>query len=568
MASYEIWNCFIIIYFTKNFSKGQTIYLNINEDTFKKVSSDSRFPANHLEDEPFADFQKAIRTKFIQNNRVNIDMICHRDRNNYPQGVAFLAASVLAAYNMAAEEERSELNYFSRLREILNFPGQGRPPGISGSEVGKEVKLWNDWNLWLLENGYHPSAIQGNSRPQKYINYPISQCVLRKADKDQLQKIFQEKKWHNVWDPETLLWKIKQEQERVSRHIREVLESQLQRHEVLADAIYEVYEEHLVNFYEGDRSKDTNFSKKKIMADLYREEDPLSKEVEYYIYPKQKRGYYRKSITLDLDGTTQEIYEDQPGWYSPLPQPIDEHILNEGISYKVINESELEEVILPARRFWILVADPESNIYASWKLPDLGTKFTLLCKRQLQKDVELLKEEQLIEYAGEPQPISENSDWLEFEECMVTSYLWDGIFIEDRELKDSLKPKVKLSINLSGGLRVPGEKAWLAEYPPQVTVFGFAKQATIKIFNMSDSSRNVDPKRIMTNQAYDLPKLEPGYYKIEAFYKDNDRYNQQQYFKILSWEDLEVYPVHHRESVLLNSNTSICGAVLDSKVAQ
>ncbi|MEH2003061.1 MAG: hypothetical protein V7L00_30760 [Nostoc sp.] len=68
---------------------------------------------------------------------------------------------------MAQEEKISETNYFKRLREILALPGSSRPPGMKlGYEA--EEPLWQEWNRWLMEHRFLPSAQRGRGGATTY----------------------------------------------------------------------------------------------------------------------------------------------------------------------------------------------------------------------------------------------------------------------------------------------------------------------------------------------------------------------------------------------------------------
>jgi hypothetical protein len=174
---------------------------------------------------------------------------------------------------------------------------------------------------------------------------------------------------------------------------------------------------------------------------LYRTEDPFLGNAEYYFYPKQIRGLNLDQLHIQIQGEVQVLYQDRPGWYAPsLPTNIKE--IEAGIRYATSASQEVENLILPQRDFWILVPDPEdadTSVFASWGTPTLGDKFILLCKKSLLKDLQLLRDEKLLEWYGTPYPVENDPNWIELPQCMVVSAAWSGVFIQNRELYESLR---------------------------------------------------------------------------------------------------------------------------------
>jgi len=158
------------------------------------------------------DFCRAVREAVIIEGRINLGQLQGRNAAGLPKGVAFLSVMVLAANNMVDEEEISEDNYFKGLRAILGLPTSedGRPPGMKCG-IKDEEPLWHEWNNWLMSSGFMPSAHRGRGGRTTYINYPISQSLLRRTDKNRLVQLFSEKQWTAQWDAMTLFAYVRRE---------------------------------------------------------------------------------------------------------------------------------------------------------------------------------------------------------------------------------------------------------------------------------------------------------------------------------------------------------------------
>lgn len=563
MASYKEWNRALINRFTNGLPQGTKVYLSVDEDLLESMALEFGLAEP---DHGTNDFLAEVRAKVARDGRVNLAPLQGRcPDSGLPRGLAFLGATVLAACRMAEEEKIDQSNYFCRLKEVLGLqsaPGR-RPPGMA---EGSEERLWKEWNRWLMEGGFRHSARAGSGRADKYIAYPISQSLLRGADKDKLLQLFDEKQWKAQWDATTLLTHIRQEGPKLSQHLGELLGDR-QRYEAVAEAFHEIYE-HWLNTEDSSpiatRRKDRTRSRY-LFAGLYRSEEPFLGEVEYYLYPKQQRGRRLESIEVNYRGNIQTLNQDRSGWYLPLGVPLTVDELGNGIEVTVASPSDIDRLILPERDFWIFTPDPEnpdSGAYASWGNPDLGTPFIVLCKEKILKDLKLLRDERLLEWQGEPQPVDEGSTWREIDGCMVTSIAWQGVFIDCQELKDALQPTVKLSISLSGGLRVPGQNSWLEGYNPQVTVFGFFPTAKVEVINLLEKDEPVVFERSQsTNKPFPLDELSPGIYLLRAKFASEIA---ERLLKIADWNSLQIAPIKRQESMAVDNEHFICGSIIEA----
>ncbi|MEH2260299.1 hypothetical protein [Nostoc sp.] len=504
-------------------------------------------------------FCTAVRRKVIFEGQVNLQHLKGRDSQGLPKGVAFLCATILAASQMAQEEKISETNYFKRLREILGLPGFARPLGMKfGNEA--EEPLWREWNRWLMEDRFLPSAQRGGGAAT-YINYPISQSLLRRTDKNRLRKLFQEKQWQAEWDAQTLFAHVRREAGGFGIHLKDLLTENKQRHEAIVEALHQVYEQWKAQGCPtADKNNYCSWSRH-LFCGLYRAEHPLLGQVDYSLYPKQQRGRSLESVEVKQEDNTHLLREERPGWYFPLEYLVSQKELENGAKYQIASPDNLDYLILPARDFWILIPDPEnpdSGAYASWQAPSLGTQFILLCKQELLSDIQRLRDENLLKSSLTTQPIFNNSGWVELQQCMVVSQAWDGVFIKNQTLKYALQPSVKLSISLSGGLRVPKIGAWLVNHSPQITIFGFFSTAELKVTRLSDNQTILDSLQ-STNTSITLDFAHPGDYLIEATFAGE---SSQRLVKIVDWNYLDIEKCVHREVIPINSAYHIFGSVI------
>lgn len=558
MASYRDWNQALVFYFTSGVPRGTKVYLSVDDDVLERIGRGfNREPtaANWSDD-----FRTAVRKQVIDDEQVNLAYLQGRDSGGLPQGVAFLGATVLAAYQMADEEKISELNYFRRLREVLGLSGSGRPAGMKSGNTAEEP-LWKNWHLWLMQQGFLPSARRGRGGSTTYINYPISQSLLRRADKDRLHLLFHEQQWTVQWDATTLFARVHREALLLSNHLKELLTDNRQRYEAVAEAIHEVYEQWQDNGKPAALKVGVSTFVRHIFAGLYRTEDPFLGHVDYYLYPKQLRGRQLESLQVRYRDNVYKLWDERPGWYFPLDCPLNASELERGARYQITCPADLENLVLPDRDFWILIPDPDNpdaGAYASWGTPALGTPFILLCKRELLSDIQRLRDERLLEWSKNPIPVHEHSNWVELHQCMVISQAWDGVFINNQELKDALQPSVQLSISFSGGLRLPQLGVWLEGHSPQVTVFGFSPTVELQITRLLDNCQ-ILAKAQSTNTPISVDFPSSGDYLVEATCGGE---LSQRFVKIVDWSWLSIEKSSRREELPIGSGHYICGSII------
>ena len=112
-------------------------------------------------------------------------------------------------------------------------------------------------------------------------------------------------------------------------------------------------------------------------------------------------------MQVQYQGKIETLESDRPGWYLPIGNSLNYTDLENGVLCKVTQPIQLKTLRLPARDFWILVPDPDepdAGAYGTWHSPQLGQPFILLCKKTLQKDLDLLRDERLVNWSDKVNP--------------------------------------------------------------------------------------------------------------------------------------------------------------------
>lgn len=565
MASYEEWNRALIDRFTKGLPQGSKIYLSVDEDLLESMALEFYLAAAN---NGTNDFLAAVRAKVvIWSGQVNLDPLQGRDPDSgLPRGAAFLGATVLAACRMAEEEDIDQSNYFCRLKEVLDLDSaSGRPPGMP---PGSEEPLWEEWNRWLIESEFQSSASQGNGKRDKYIGYPISQSLLRNADREKLIRLFYDKNWKRRWDARTLFSYVRSQKSLLSKHLRNAFDERedSQRREAIIEAIHEVYEQWQDEGCPEPGKRGNRSWTRKLRGGLYRSEnDPFFGGVDYYLYPKQGRGECVESIEVCHENNVQIIRKEphNSGCYEPILL-VGATELENGCEYRIKSPNYLGSIILPSRDFWILIPNsenPDSGEYASWGKPSLEESFILLCQKEVLSDIYCLQKNNLLKCNEKPDTVFENYDWLEFSNCEIIGLNWDGVYLKNEELKEALQPNVRLFVGLSGGLRDRSSNAWLEGCTPQLTIFSSDfPEVSLQVISLSDG-RIIREETIKTNSPISLNDLPAGEYQIDARCEGS---TTQRHFKIIDCRDLDNQPEIEFKWRKINDETRICGSFIES----
>lgn len=539
MANYDEWNKAIAEYFVSGLSSGATVYLSVDEGALMNIGTQfEQSEANHVD--WVEDFKKAVQSECVIGNQVYLEWVAGYLSDRTPRCVAFLAAMVLAAHHMVAEEVEDEIiassNYFKRLRQVLGLPAEdgGRPDGL---QTGVEEKLWLSWNRWLIQNGLLPSAERGESINYAYVNYPLSQALLREADKKAMERLFRERENLNqlsrVWDRDIVGSWVRMQQFN-SKYLRELVqENDRSRYEAITDAIYDVY-----SSIDWDQDMPQHGSRstfqRRLTAQLYRNEDPIMGYIDYYLYPRQPKQFSGGTLNVIQNGCAHPLIKDRPGWFLPLwpENPAG------GASYAVIGHPQIKELVLPERGFWVLISDPEnesSGVFGGWGYPGVGETFLLLCRKEYADQMEIFRQEALLKWDHE---FSINEEWMEYRECMIISPSWEGIIPQYQDLYNALKPTATATtISLKGGLRVPNQGGWLEGYAPEMTIFAFDDSVKLKLLDISCPDEFIIDEIVNTNKPVSLPPLSPGDYLFETY--TSGRLATRRALRILPWDSLD-----------------------------
>jgi hypothetical protein len=565
--SYDRWNRALAHWAVHGSSEGTPIYLSVDEPALLTVARRFAGLACANIDEACDAFRQALIEKCVRcgpggERRIDLSGLAGSDNDGIPRSVAFLAGMVFAAYQMADDKVADDGAYFVRLRQLFGVDPAGqnfRPRGLElrPNRPAPEESLWQTWNRWLARNGFQPTAAQGNGPKYKYSNYPISQALLRKGDKVRLARWFREQERsgaldHRSCDRDILAVRLPELGKTLgSVRLRQLFQNteDHRRFEAVIDAAADVYDS--IDWDQAADASDADLiGPRRLRAGLYRTENFITGAIEYWLYPKMPRRWQGGALAVERDGCRHELQVQRPGWFMPL-WPV---TLNSEQRYPITGADDITELVLPNRDFWILVHDPDdgaSGILASWSVPAPGQTFLLLCQEQHARQLQVLREEQLLTW-DEIIPVPQGDRvWLEYRECQVESSRWSRMLPQPgcEDLLDALRPVMRVNVALEGGLRIPGQHVWIEGHQPDLRLYQFGGAVQLRIYEANAPEQPVFEGPAAVNDQVPLPSLGPGEYVIEAGGAGCVAVRR---LRIASWSQLEARPPTRDYSVPVN----------------
>jgi hypothetical protein len=190
LINYESWNNILCDHFFGENNKNKIVYLYVNEELIKILG----VKLNINSDQAMISFCKSVRSYGRSDPNLLFEKAYIWGRKWYKQGmkgyppfIGVLALTVLAATKMKGNKEKGigSGNYYLRLRNLLELEGEGKPYKFERTKL-----LWGYLISWQKENkgiyGYTNVFRYGHA----YIGYPMSQCLIREVDREQLYEFF------------------------------------------------------------------------------------------------------------------------------------------------------------------------------------------------------------------------------------------------------------------------------------------------------------------------------------------------------------------------------------------
>lgn len=390
-----------------------------------------------------------------------LGILSHFD-GGLPCSVAFLSASVLAAFNMESDEHYAAHDYYARLAKLLHCGFNGDCP--KGFDKDEFKKLWSEVQRWLLETHGITLEIDAlDSGSRHVVNRPISQAPLRRIDLAKMPAFFIEK---NYQPGSRVSFKLlsrdldRSMAPRLTLQGQKALGDQNRRAQVLAQVAQELeaWDGTIVDTSSGFRSA------------------PVELQIEFSIrgpklfyLPRRPRGFPELFETVSRDRRFESCEE---GWYdSELVPAKDGGILTDGFIWDALANNGYFS--LRRGQSCVIAFAPNNFGLVSRQHLLCGVKCAVLCRDYLVGDVA----EYLRRITDQDISPSRNAS-------LPEGWMLFSNFVPIRQLRGVSPVLEPIDVESGsmiipvGGLRV-GRRKWVIDGPPEIFISGYQAEHEI-----------------------------------------------------------------------------------------
>lgn len=187
-ARYRAWNRALADYCLR--SSGETAYLTVTPQVLAAAWLEA-FQEAFDGEEAAADFAAAVSdayTGYVLGESQGLWVLSAMARENVPDSIAFLALSVLAAYEMHADDEAGPNAFYIRLADLLEVKLIGDHP--RGFNTEDFEALWQRLHEWTRRDGRSPLAMPAAPGMRRFLALPLTHAPLRRLDVEKLPAFF------------------------------------------------------------------------------------------------------------------------------------------------------------------------------------------------------------------------------------------------------------------------------------------------------------------------------------------------------------------------------------------
>jgi hypothetical protein len=463
---YPDWNHALASHFFNVERAARPVYLQADAETLQVVGVSFGVEPDQAEDA----FLVAVRSRVDFRSSHPFAFVAGETRRwraspnramEEPPFIALLAACVLAASQMERDDQRhiASTNYYARLNAILGSGRDGQPP-----DFDEITEYWDALRVWLDDDnrgrrGFCTARSAGGFR---YIGWPLSQCLLREADRRRLPEFFRaayiapgsDLDASDVLGPLTR-WCQQASCPLPERTKQLIVNGSLDTRTQIAALVAAE-----AGLWSGEVEDGTGRRSAQIMLQI----DPRKggRVIEIRLFPPRPPGFPEGEFAGGRQRFTL-IDAGVDGWYEPLPPgDVDlAQVLDRGLELRHDGFAlrwEAQPVIVAARD------EVELGGFVSRPQARLGEKCAVLCRAELAGDVErLLRQHAVSGWRSATGSAGLPPGWGAFLDVELASRALTAATLRP------LIPSQQTSISLEGGLRLD-RQTWLAGAEPVVRV--------------------------------------------------------------------------------------------------
>ncbi len=408
-----------------------------------------------------ADFISAVsavyRNRVVANPRT-LHALIGVSPHDVPYGIGFLALSVLAAFHMHSDDERTGRAFYPRLAEMLDCNlVRSYPVGFEGDAF---IKLWEELASWLKANYRRKLSAPAALGTRRYLAYPFAHMPLRQVDIERLPRFFEAYAYEPGSRPpldrltsdlcgDSGPWRY------LTSSGRSALDDPSRKLFVIRQVAQELER------WDGCRI-DSSGAKTGLIQ-LWME--IRNRRARLHMLARRPNGFPEL-----VDDAVLVFSSSQEGWYEPVPiGPEDGAILDAGLS--VVARSAAGRYCLQLRQANVMVLTPSDQYtgFVSDRALRLETQCAVLCSESIADDVG-----RFLETVTRKKPAIRRDDTLPKGWCLFTEVCATDEKAPPAGL-ENLRVDSSLALVAEGGLRLGRRWTWLEGAAARLTVIGAHK---------------------------------------------------------------------------------------------
>jgi hypothetical protein len=436
----------------------EVLYLTITPTILAAALSGVQ-PGRLLPEDAEAAFVQSVAAVYrsrVLERRQGLQTLRRCGADGLPDCVAFLAASVLAAYQMRSDEEAAATAYYSRLAELLTTDiAGGHPRGFDPDEF---EALWHFLNAWLRAEKGRRLALPGpDVGLRRFVALPLTHVPLRRVDIERLPDFFA---WAG-YEPGARIARTKLDQDLVSWSLGRTPFTSAGmaalRDERRAAVLAQIG--HELESWDGAHTDSLGRRSGRVEILL----DIVQRRPELFYLPRRPAAF-----PAVFDDGVHAFEASEEGWYDPVPLGSEDGpALSGGFEWQVTTGRMRLALHRPGARAIALPASHEYTGYLSRRALQFRAPAAALCRETLS------------------QPASEYLSEISQQRCVPINYpglpegwhLFTGVKPQRRGATppaglEALAVEAAVDLIPTGGLRLGGRWAWVVGAPPRLIVAG------------------------------------------------------------------------------------------------
>ncbi len=455
---YRFWNRAVAQRCLLGDDSAEALYLTVTPTILAAAYGGVR-PEHLLPEDAAAAFVRAISAVYhgrVLGNREKLRVLRRCGSDGLPDCIAFLAASVLAAYEMRSDEETAGTAYYKRLADLLKCELTGGHP--RGFDPDEFEALWRFLEAWLRAEKGRQLALPGAEVGlRRYVAFPLLHVPLRRVDIERLPEFF----WWAGYEPRVRIHRSTLDQDLAAwclgaAHFTDAGMAALadeRRAAVLAQIAHEL------ESWDGEQrdSRGRRSARVEILLDFVKRRPEVS-----YLARRPT------AFPAVFDDGVRRLEAAEEGWYEPLPlRGEDGRSLVEGFAWELAAEGLRFALLRPPARAIALPESPEYSWFVSHKALRLGVRAGALCTDALAGAAA----EYLTAISGQRcTPLALPglpAGW-----CLFVNIKPQTRRTQPPDELVALEVEAVVDLIPRDGLRLGARWAWLAGAPPRLTVAG------------------------------------------------------------------------------------------------